>query len=95
MWQQHSRLGIEQPNKKIELKAIEKIQKLLNKNRIQGKILGIGNQVLNFKHQHGAKTYNDKRLHVCVAAATNGNNDCHHHNQEGKKPGKETVPLAP
>ena len=81
--------------KKIELKAIEKIQKLLNKKWIQGKILGIGNQVLNFKRQHGAKTYNDKQLHVCVAAATNENNDCHHHNQEGKKRGKETVPPAP
>ena len=71
--------------KNIELKAIEKIQKLLNKKQIQGKILGIGNQVLNFKCQHGAKTYNDKQLHVCVVAATNRNNDCHHHNQEGTK----------
>ena len=77
--------------KKIELKAIEKIQKLLNKKQIQGKILGIGNQVLNFKRQHGAKTYNDKWLHVCVVAATNGNNDCHHHNQEGTKPGKNSA----
>ena len=62
--------------KKIELKAVEKIQKLLNKKRIQGKILGIGNQVLNFKRQHGAKTYNDKQLHVCIAAAITDNNNC-------------------
>ena len=49
MPQQHDGLGVERHSKKIELKAVEKIQKLLNKKRIQGKILGIGNQVLNFK----------------------------------------------